>query len=77
MSEGGNEGMVPVCQSPQCADDKAAPVEAGAGPTERSLQSVPAECPGVFIEQPLERWSPRDLIVGVSRLVRWTRLATS
>jgi hypothetical protein len=39
--------------------------------------SVPAECPGLFIEQPLERWSPRDLIVGVLRLVRWTRLATS
>jgi hypothetical protein len=38
--------------------------------------TVPAECPGLFIEQPLERWSPRDLIVGVLRLVRRTPLAT-
>jgi hypothetical protein len=38
---------------------------------------VPAECPGLFVEQPFERWSPRDLIVGVLRLVRWDRLATS
>ena len=41
------------------------------------IETVPAECPGVFIERPLERWSPRDLMTGVSRLVRWTRLATS
>ena len=42
-----------------------------------TLEVVPAESPGVFIDQPLERWSPRDLITGVFRLVRWTRLATS
>ena len=53
------------------------PLEADAKPSELPLELVPAECPGVFIEQPLERWSPRDLIVGVFRLVRWTRLATS
>lgn len=41
------------------------------------IETVPVECPGVFIERPLERWSPRDLMTGVSRLVRWTRLATS
>jgi hypothetical protein len=41
------------------------------------FEALPAECPGIFIEQPLERWSPRDLITGVFRLVRWTRLATS
>jgi hypothetical protein len=31
----------------------------------------------MFMEQPLERWSPRDLIASVRRLVRRTRLATS
>jgi hypothetical protein len=38
---------------------------------------VPTECPGVVMEQPFERWSSRDLVIGVLRLVRWTRLATS
>ena len=70
--------MRPVCWSSQSADDGTAPLaEVGAQSRESLVESVPAECPGVFIEQPLERWSPRDLIVGVLRLVRWTRLATS
>jgi hypothetical protein len=38
---------------------------------------VPEECPGVILEQPLERWSSRDLVAGLFRLVRWSRLATS
>jgi hypothetical protein len=42
-----------------------------------AIEAVPAECPAAFIERPLERWSSRDLIIGVFRLVRWTRLATS
>jgi hypothetical protein len=44
---------------------------------EIGAEPVPAECPGVVLEQPLERWSPRDLVTGLFRLVRWSRLATS
>ena len=36
---------------------------------------APPESPGVFVEQPLERWSPRDLVVGIARLVRSTGAA--
>jgi hypothetical protein len=75
MSKGGNEGMRPVRRSPQLTKQDVLFLEGDAA--EISLEAVPAECPGVFIEQPLERWSPRDLITGVFRLVRWTRLATS
>src|ERR671919_938951 len=72
------EGMRPVCWSSQFADDGTAPLaDVDAQSSEIPAAAVPAECPGVFMEQPLERWSPRDLIVGVLRLVRWTRLATS
>jgi hypothetical protein len=42
-----------------------------------AVEPVPPECPGVILEQPLDRWSARDLLVGLFRLVRWTRLATS
>jgi hypothetical protein len=38
-------------------------------------EPTPAEDPGVFAPQPLERWSPRDLLVGLARLVRWTGTA--
>ena len=70
--------MRPVCWSSQSADDGTAPLaDVHAQSSEITAAAVPAECPGVFMEQPLERWSPRDLIVGVLRLVRWTRLATS
>ena len=70
--------MRPVSWSSQAADDGTAPLAAvGAQSSESLVESVPAECPGVFMEQPLERWSPRDLIVGVLRLLRRTRLATS
>lgn len=74
MSEGGHEGMHPVRRSPQHTDEAPA-LNVNAEATE--IEAVPAECPAVFLEQPLERWSPRDLTLGVSRLVRWTRLATS
>jgi hypothetical protein len=76
MSKGGHEGMHPVRRSPpQHEVDNATALDVAAGGIE--IEAVPAECPGVFIEQPLERWSPRDLVTGVFRLVRWTRLATS
>ena len=70
--------MRPVSWSSQSADDGMAPLaEVGAQSSDNLVESVPAECPGVFMEQPLERWSPRDVIVGVLRLFRRTRLATS
>lgn len=69
--------MSPVCRSSQRTDQDALVFEVDAELVEFSVEAVPAECPGLFIEQRLERWSPRDLIVGVFRLVRWTRLATS
>lgn len=75
MSEGGNERMRPVRRSSQRKDQSAPVLEVDAESNE--MEAVPAECPGVFIEQPLERWSPRDLMTGMFRLVRWTRLATS
>jgi hypothetical protein len=75
MSEGGHEGMHPVRRSPQHNDDNAPALEIAVEAIE--IEAVPVECPGIFIEQPLERWSSRDLITGVFRLVRWTRLATS
>ena len=75
MSKGGYEGMQRVRRSLEHADPNRPSVEIVAEIVE--LEAVPAEAPGVFIEQPLERWSPRDLITGVFRLVRWTWLATS
>ena len=70
--------MRPVSWSSQSADDGTAPLAAVGGQSSDSLvESVPVECPGVFMEQPLERWSPRELIWGALRLVRRTRLATS
>ena len=63
--------MRPVCWSSQSADDGTAPLAAvGAQSSDILVESVPAECPGVFIEQPLERWSPRDLIPGVLRRLK-------
>ena len=70
--------MRPVCGSSQAADDGTMPFADGdAELSEFPAECVPAECPRLFMEQPLERWSPRDVIVGVLRLVRRTRLATS
>jgi hypothetical protein len=70
--------MRPVSWSSQPADDGTLPLgEFGAQSSEIPADPVPAECPGVFREQALERWSPRDLIMGVFRWVRSARLATS
>lgn len=70
--------MCPVCWSPQPTDQDALSLaEVDAESIESTAEIVPPECPAAFLEQPLERWSPRDLILGVSRLVRWTRPATS
>ena len=69
--------MHPVRRSPQLMDQDAVSLEVDIESIEMSLEPVPAECPGVVVEQPLERWSPRDLIAGIFWLVRWARLATS
>lgn len=69
--------MRPVRRSPQRTDPNVLSLEVDAESIETWDDAVPPECPGVFVEQPLERWSSRDLIVGVFRLVRWARLATS
>ena len=58
----GDESVV----APGEFEEKAVP-----GPPE----SAPIESPGVFVPQPLERWSHRDLVLGVARLVRWTGAA--
>ena len=51
--------------------------QSGVQAIEIAAEPVPEECPGVILEQPLERWSPRDLVTGLFRLVRSSRLATS
>jgi hypothetical protein len=75
MSTGGKKGMHRVRRTLEYAEQSSPALKVVAETTE--LEAVPAECPGIFIDQPFERWSPRDLITGVFRLVRWTRLATS
>jgi hypothetical protein len=70
--------MRPACWSSHFADDGTMPVvELEPQSSDIPAPSVPTECPGVFMEQPFERWAPRDVVVGVLRLVRRTRLATS
>jgi hypothetical protein len=70
--------MRPVRWSQQPGEEEAHPLaEFDTVLVATPAEPVPEECPAVFSEQPLERWSPRDLIVGVSRLVRWTGFATS
>ena len=71
---GGNEGMSPVCWS-QSPDDISLTREPEGKPLPTPPEPTPTESPGVFVEHPLERWSPRDLVVGLSRLVRWTGAA--
>jgi hypothetical protein len=70
--------MRPVGLSSHPTDDGALTLaQSGVEAIEVMAERVPEECPGVVLEQPLERWSPRDLVTGLSRLVRWGRLATS
>ena len=68
-----------VCGSSQAVDGGAMPfvAEFEAEPSGLPAEPTPPECPGVFMEQPLDRWSPRDLVLPALRLVRWARLATS
>ena len=70
--------MRPVGWSSHPAEDGTLTLaECGVEVIEIAAERVPAECPGVVLVQPLERWSPRDLITGLFRLARWSRLATS
>ena len=68
--------MRPVCWSqPPGGDTVVAPREFEDKTLPAPPESAPIESPGVFVAQPLERWSPRDLVAGVARLVRWTGAA--
>jgi hypothetical protein len=70
--------MRPVGWSSHPADDGTLSLaQSGVEAIDSAVEPVPPECPGVILEQPLERWSSRDLLWGLFRLVRWTRLATS
>jgi hypothetical protein len=70
--------MRPVGWSSHPTDDGTLTLaQSGVPAIEIAAELVPAECPGVVLEQPFERWSPRDLVTGLVRLVRWSRLATS
>jgi hypothetical protein len=54
------------------------PMSADLTPTDELMltaELMPTESPGVFVEQPLDRWSPRDLTTGLARLVRWSGAA--
>jgi hypothetical protein len=65
--------MSPVCWSQSPVDDISREREGKPLPTPPEL--TPTESPGVFVDQPLERWSPRDLGAGLNRVVRWTGAA--
>jgi hypothetical protein len=67
--------MSPVCWSQSPADDTSLPREPEGKPLPMLPELTPTESPGVFVEHPLERWSPRDLVAGLTRLVRWTGAA--
>ena len=70
--------MRPVGWSSHPADDGTLTLaQSGVQAIEIAAEPVPEECPGVVLVQPLERWSSRDLVTGLFRLVRWSRLATS
>jgi hypothetical protein len=70
--------MRPVGWSSHPADDGTLTLaHSGFEEVESAVEPVPPECPGVILEQPLERWSSRDLLLGLFRWVRWARLATS
>jgi hypothetical protein len=59
-------------------DSRGEPIPAEPTPTDELMltaELMPTESPGVFVEQPLDRWSPRDLANGLARLVRWSGAA--
>ncbi len=65
----------PVYWSETPADESTAPGESEGGQLPVLPEYIPTESPGIFVEQPLDRWSPHDLVVGLTRLVRWTGAA--
>jgi hypothetical protein len=67
--------MSGACWSQLTTPENAEPGKTDAGAIRLAPEPTPAEDPGVFVAQPLERWSPRDLFVGLGRLVRWTGTA--
>jgi hypothetical protein len=68
----------PVCWHEAPADENAAPTKSEGELLSTPPETTPTESPGVFVEQPFERWSPRDLLVGprdlvmgMARRLRW------
>jgi hypothetical protein len=65
----------PADETTALTDSQGEPMPAESMPTDELMLTVelmPTESPGVFVEQPLDRWSPRDLATGLARLVRWS-----
>ena len=67
--------MRPVCWSQSPADEADVLRDTEHEPVRGAPAATPEEEPGVFVEQPYERWSPRDLFTGLARLVRSTGAA--
>jgi hypothetical protein len=67
--------MSRVCWSQLSVRENVEPGGAAPEVIRLAPEPTPEEDPGVFAPQPLERWSPRDLLVGLARLVRWTGTA--
>jgi hypothetical protein len=67
--------MRPVCWSQSSADEGGVLRDAEREAARVLPEATPTEEPGVFVEQPYERWSPRDVFAGLARLVRSTGAA--
>jgi hypothetical protein len=68
----------PADETATLTDSQGEPMPAESMPTDELMltaELMPMESPGVFVEQPLDRWSPRDLTAGLARLVRWSGAA--
>lgn len=67
--------MSPVCWSQSPVDDISLTKKPEGKPLPSLPELTPPESPGVFVDQPLERWSRRDVVAGLTRLVRSTGAA--
>jgi hypothetical protein len=68
----------PADETAALTDSQGEPMPAELAPTDELMltaELMPTESPGIFVEQPLDRWSPRDLATGLTRLVRWSGAA--
>ena len=56
--------MRPVCWSQSSADEGGVLRDAEREAVRALPEATPTEEPGVFVEQPYERWSPREVPMG-------------